>query len=95
MAINFVEQIDDVVRVQHVLVSVSEKAGLEVFIPELVRINPSLTLYSTGGTFQALQKCLGTAWPKSIWCKFPTIPASRRCRAGWSKRWTSKSTWAC
>jgi len=64
MAINFVEQIDDAVRVQHVLVSVSEKAGLEVFIPELVRINPSLTLYSTGGTFQALQKCLGTGLAK-------------------------------
>ena len=64
MAINFVEQIDDVVRVQHVLVSVSEKAGLEVFIPELVRINPSLTLYSTGGTFQTLQKCLGTGLAK-------------------------------
>jgi phosphoribosylaminoimidazolecarboxamide formyltransferase/IMP cyclohydrolase len=59
MAINFVEQIDDAVRIQHVLVSVSDKAGLEAFIPELLRINPSLTLYSTGGTFQALQKCLG------------------------------------
>ncbi len=59
MAVNFVEQIDDAVRIQNVLVSVSEKAGLEAFIPKLVRINPSLTLYSTGGTFQALQKCLG------------------------------------
>lgn len=59
MAINFVEQIDDAVRIQNVLVSVSDKAGLEAFIPELVRINPSITFYSTGGTFQALQKCLG------------------------------------
>lgn len=64
MAINFVEQIDDAVRIQHVLVSVSDKAGLEAFIPELVRINPLLTLYSTGGTFQALQKCLGAGSAK-------------------------------
>ena len=64
MAINFVEQIDDAVRVQNVLVSVSEKSGLEAFIPELVGINPHLTLYSTGGTFQALQKCLGAGLAK-------------------------------
>lgn len=59
MAINFVEQIDDAVRVQNVLVSVSDKAGLEVFIPGLLQINPRLKLYSTGGTFQALQQSLG------------------------------------
>ncbi len=61
MAINFVEQIDDAVSVQNVLVSVSDKTGLETLIPELVRINPSLKLYSTGGTFQALQKFLGAS----------------------------------
>ena len=64
MALNFVEQIDDAVRIQNVLVSVSEKAGLEAFIPELVRINPALKLYSTGGTFQALQQCLGALLAK-------------------------------
>ncbi|MFH1476172.1 MAG: hypothetical protein ABIH24_01590 [Verrucomicrobiota bacterium] len=64
MAINFVEQIDDAVRVQNVLVSVSDKSGLEEFIPELVRINPLLKLYSTGGTFQALQQCLGAGLAK-------------------------------
>ncbi|MFA5043489.1 MAG: hypothetical protein WC381_08215 [Kiritimatiellia bacterium] len=64
MAINFVEQIDDAVRIKNVLVSVSDKAGLEAFIPELARINPSLTLYSTGGTFQALRECLGAGLAK-------------------------------
>lgn len=59
MALNFVEQIDDAVTIQHVLASVSDKAGLETLIPELARINPALKLYSTGGTFQALQKILG------------------------------------
>ncbi len=64
MAINFVEQIDEAVAIRHVLVSVSDKTGLEAFIPGLVRVNPRLTLYSTGGTFQALQKCLGESLAK-------------------------------
>lgn len=64
MAINFVEQIDEAVAIQHVLVSVSDKAGLEAFIPGLLQINPRLTLYSTGGTFQALQKCLAASLAK-------------------------------
>jgi len=64
MALNFVEQIDDAVAVQHVLVSVSDKAGLEEFIPGLLQINPRLKLYSTGGTFQALQQCLGESLAK-------------------------------
>lgn len=64
MAINFVEKIDDAVRIQNVLVSVSDKTGLATFIPELARINPALKIYSTGGTFQALQKCLGESLAK-------------------------------
>lgn len=59
MSINFVEQIDDAVAIRNVLVSVSDKAGLETLIPDLVRLDPALKLYSTGGTFQALQKILG------------------------------------
>ena len=32
MGINVVEKIDDLIEVKHVLVSVSDKSGLEVFI---------------------------------------------------------------
>ena len=64
MAINYVEQIDETVTIRHVLVSVSDKAGLEAFIPGLLQVNPRLTLYSTGGTFQALQKSLGESLAK-------------------------------
>jgi phosphoribosylaminoimidazolecarboxamide formyltransferase/IMP cyclohydrolase len=59
MAINVVEKIDGLVEVRHVLVSVSDKRGLESFIPSLVDINPSLKIYSTGGTYVSIGKILG------------------------------------
>ncbi len=59
MAGNIVREIDDWVKVQRVLVSVSDKTGLDAFIPALIEINPDLYLYSTGGTFTALEKILG------------------------------------
>ena len=40
MSMNVVENIDDLVKVRHVLASVFDKRGLEGFIPELLRINP-------------------------------------------------------
>jgi phosphoribosylaminoimidazolecarboxamide formyltransferase/IMP cyclohydrolase len=59
MTINVVERIDDAVRIRHVLVSVSDKRGLDSFVPELVRRNPDLRIFSTGGTFSHLEKILG------------------------------------
>lgn len=60
MSINIVGKIDDLVRVKHVLVSVSDKNGLESFIPELVGINPGIRIFSTGGTFSKLKEVLGS-----------------------------------
>ena len=59
MAVNIVEMIDDGVRVKNVLVSVSDKNGLNNFIPELLKIDNGIKLYSTGGTYQALKDLLG------------------------------------
>jgi phosphoribosylaminoimidazolecarboxamide formyltransferase / IMP cyclohydrolase len=59
MAINVVERIDALAKVRHVLVSVSDKRGLDAFVPELVRLNPDLRIFSTGGTFSHLEKILG------------------------------------
>lgn len=59
MAVNIVEQIDDAVAVRNVLISVSDKSGLSVFIPELLKIGPAIKLYSTGGTYQAVKDALG------------------------------------
>lgn len=61
MAVNIVEVIDDGVKVKNVLASVSDKSGLNSFIPELLKINDQLKLYSTGGTYQALKDLLGPA----------------------------------
>ena len=59
MAMNIVDRIDKLVKVRRVLASVSDKSGLETFVPELLGINPDLHIYSTGGTFSALREILG------------------------------------
>lgn len=59
MSINIVEKIDEQVSVNTVLVSVSDKEGLDTFIPRLLDFNPDLKLFSTGGTFQKLTEIIG------------------------------------
>jgi phosphoribosylaminoimidazolecarboxamide formyltransferase/IMP cyclohydrolase len=59
MAINIVEKIDGFVRVRNVIVSVSNKGGLESFIPSLLDINPEIRLFSTGGTYGRINEILG------------------------------------
>jgi len=59
MALNIVEKIDGGVEVKHVLASVSDKSGLEQLIPGLVEVNPSVKIYSTGGTYKAIHEILG------------------------------------
>ena len=60
MAMNVVSKIDNRVKVNHALISVSDKTGLEDLVPALRRINPDLRIFSTGGTYQRLQEILGT-----------------------------------
>ena len=59
MTMNKVEKIDDRVRVNHVLISVSDKRGLETFVPRLLAINPGIRIFSTGGTFARIREILG------------------------------------
>ena len=61
MSINVVEKIDDFVKVRHVLASVSDKSGLESFIPKLLELNPEVKIFSTGGTFGRIKEILGEA----------------------------------
>ena len=61
MSINTVTKIDDLVKVNTVLISVSDKTGLEKFIPSLVSINPEIRILSTGGTFRRITEILGDA----------------------------------
>jgi phosphoribosylaminoimidazolecarboxamide formyltransferase/IMP cyclohydrolase len=59
MSINRVDRIDDKVRIRHVLMSVSDKRGLDRLAPELLSLNPDVRIFSTGGTFAHLEKLLG------------------------------------
>ena len=58
MALNIVEKIDDAVKVNHVIASVSDKTGLDVLIPGLIEINPDVMIYSTGGTYKMIREIL-------------------------------------
>lgn len=59
MSINIVEKIDDLVKINNVLVSVSDKKNLETFVLQLVEINPDIKIFSTGGTFAKIKEILG------------------------------------
>ena len=59
MGINVVGKIDEAVKINNVLLSVSDKKGLDLFVPRLMQINPDIQFLSTGGTFQRLKEILG------------------------------------
>ena len=59
MTLNIVEQIDDPVKVRHVLISVSDKTGLELLVPGLREANPRIRIFSTGGTYHRIKEILG------------------------------------
>jgi phosphoribosylaminoimidazolecarboxamide formyltransferase/IMP cyclohydrolase len=58
MGMNVVQKIDGLVKVRRLLVSVSDKTGLDDFIPSLLKLNPDIKIFSTGGTFAHLEKIL-------------------------------------
>ncbi len=59
MSLNIVERIADRVALRHALISVSDKTGLDTFVPHLLRTAPGIHLYSTGGTYTTLRTLLG------------------------------------
>ena len=59
MSLNIVTKTDDRVPVKHVLMSVSDKTGLETFVPLLVKACPGVKIYSTGGTYTKVKEILG------------------------------------
>lgn len=56
--LNIVQEIDNRVAIKHALISVSDKTGLDTFIPALLAACPELTIYSTGGTYAAIKALL-------------------------------------
>ena len=66
MALNIVTEIDARVQVKNVLMSVSDKTGLDTFVPALVKACPGVKIYSTGGTYTAIEKILGGAASETL-----------------------------
>ena len=66
MALNIVEQIDDRIPVKNVLISVSDKTGLDTFVPALIALVPDVKIYSTGGTYDAVKEMLGDKADKNL-----------------------------
>ena len=59
MSLNIVTKTDDRVPVKHVLMSVSDKTGLETFVPSLVKACPGVKIFSSGGTYTKVKEILG------------------------------------
>ena len=59
MSLNIVTEIDNRVKIRNVLMSVSDKTGLETFVPALVKLCPGVKIYSTGGTYAKVKEILG------------------------------------
>ncbi len=59
MAVNIVAVIDDSVKINNVLISVSDKRGLERLVPGLMAACDPLRIYSTGGTYARIKEILG------------------------------------
>jgi len=66
MTVNTVGTIDDRVKVKTVLLSVSDKTGLDDLARALLRLNPDIHFLSTGGTHSALQKTLGESGARTL-----------------------------
>jgi phosphoribosylaminoimidazolecarboxamide formyltransferase/IMP cyclohydrolase len=60
MGMNIVEKIDDRVQVNHVLISVSDKSGLDALVNRLLNTCPDVRIFSTGGTYARIREILGT-----------------------------------
>ena len=58
MSINIVKKIDNLVKVKNVLISVSDKSGLDKLVPQLLKINPEIKILSTGGTYNRIKEIL-------------------------------------
>ena len=66
MSLNIVSEIDNRIKIRNVLMSVSDKTGLETFVPALVKACPGVKIYSTGGTYVKVKEILGAAADQTL-----------------------------
>ena len=66
MALNIVTETDARIKIRNVLMSVSDKTGLDEFVPALVKACPGVRIYSTGGTYAKIKELLGEEADKTL-----------------------------
>ena len=66
MALNIVTETDARIKIRNVLMSVSDKTGLDEFVPALVKACPGVRIYSTGGTYARIKELLGDEADKTL-----------------------------
>lgn len=66
MSFNVVSEIDDRVKIQNVLMSVSDKTNLETMVLGLVKVNLDVKIYSTGGTYSKVKTILAEKADKNL-----------------------------
>ena len=59
-------KVNDRIPVKNVLVSVFDKSGLEVLVPELMDANPNVRFMSTGGTYGRIKDMLGDSYRDNL-----------------------------
>lgn len=63
---NVVVKIDDLINIKTVLISVSDKTGLDAFIPQMLDLLPDVRILSTGGTYNHIKEILGPKYADSL-----------------------------
>ncbi len=58
MSVNIVNKVDNAIKINNVIISVSDKSGLDMFVSGLTEINPDIKIYSTGGTYDYISKII-------------------------------------
>lgn len=64
MNLNRVSQVDNLVKIRNVLISVADKTNLDTLVNGLISVNPDVGIYSTGGTYGKIKELADPA--KSI-----------------------------
>lgn len=59
-------EVDDLIPVKNVLISVFSKSGLEQLVPVLLAANPDVRFMSTGGTYTRMREMLGSDAPEHL-----------------------------
>ena len=63
---NIVEKIDDLIKIENVLISVWDKTNLDFLVSNLIDLNSDIKIYSTGGTYKKIEEILKDKSKKNL-----------------------------